>query len=162
MLDRFQAVLNETQMIALGNYFGSTLPHAMVITLHGPIGAGKTTFVRACLQALGVTTPVNSPSYTLINPYVIGSLQISHMDFYRLEDPSECEQLGLDEHFSSERLAFVEWPENAAGYLPKPDLRIQIELSTDVQRSICIEAESERGLRVLRAIAEHQRDGSTL
>ena len=102
-----------------------------VIELHGPLGAGKTTFARHLLRALGVEGAVKSPTYTLMEPYVADAshahLPIAHFDFYRFDDPNEWEDAGFRDVFAAPGLKLVEWPEKAEGLLPVPDLSIVIE-----------------------------------
>jgi len=100
------------------------------VELHGPLGAGKTTFVRHLLHALGIAGNIKSPTYALMEPYAatIGSaaFDISHFDFYRFDDPTEWEDAGFREVFANAGLKLVEWPEKAAVLLPRCDLRIEI------------------------------------
>jgi tRNA threonylcarbamoyladenosine biosynthesis protein TsaE len=97
-----------------------------VIELEGPLGAGKTTFVRHLLRALGVTGRVKSPTYAVVEPYEVDDLAISHFDFYRFDDPREWEDAGFRELFAAPGLKLVEWAEKAAPHLPVPDLRVRI------------------------------------
>jgi tRNA threonylcarbamoyladenosine biosynthesis protein TsaE len=106
------------------------------IELRGPLGAGKTTFVRHLLRALGVSGRVKSPSYAVVEEYDVttlgGDLHISHFDFYRFKDPREWEDAGFRDVFAAPGLKLVEWPEKAQGVLPQADLSIEIEpLDTD-------------------------------
>jgi tRNA threonylcarbamoyladenosine biosynthesis protein TsaE len=100
------------------------------IELHGPLGAGKTTFVRHLLHALGITGAIKSPTYALMEPYRAaterGGFEIAHFDFYRFDDAQEWEDAGFRDVFASPGLKLVEWPEKAAGLLPRCDLRIDI------------------------------------
>ena len=100
------------------------------IELHGPLGAGKTTFARHLLHALGVEGTIKSPTYALMEPYradaAHGGFEIAHCDFYRFDDPAEWEDAGFREVFAGAGLKLVEWPEKAAGLLPECDLRVWI------------------------------------
>lgn len=98
-----------------------------LVFLRGPLGAGKTTFVRGWLRALGYDGPVKSPTFTLIEPYEIDSVQILHFDLFRIAKPSEIEYIGMLEHLETSQLQFVEWPERANNRLPKPDLDIRLD-----------------------------------
>lgn len=95
-----------------------------VVLLHGDLGAGKTTLARGLLRALGVKGAVRSPSYTLLEPYTLPGLDVLHMDLYRLVDPDELLQLGLDGYDPRQQLWLVEWPERAASRLPAALLEI--------------------------------------
>ncbi|HSC64407.1 MAG TPA: tRNA (adenosine(37)-N6)-threonylcarbamoyltransferase complex ATPase subunit type 1 TsaE [Caldimonas sp.] len=100
------------------------------IELHGPLGAGKTTFVRHLLHDLGVQGAIKSPTYALMEPYRAdashGGFAVAHCDFYRFDDPGEWEDAGFREVFAEPGLKLVEWPEKAAGLLPDCDLRVWI------------------------------------
>jgi tRNA threonylcarbamoyladenosine biosynthesis protein TsaE len=99
------------------------------VELRGPLGAGKTTFVRHLLRALGATGRIKSPTFTVLEPYRLGGLEVSHFDFYRFEDPAEFEEAGFRDLFARPGLKLAEWPEKAAGALPVPDLRLTIDFS---------------------------------
>lgn len=124
------------------------------IELHGPLGAGKTTFARHLLHALGVTGAIKSPTYALVEQYVAGAeaggFAISHFDFYRFDDPNEWEDAGFREVFADPGLKLTEWPEKAAGLLPTCDLRLWITPhdGSDV-RDARFEAMSARGRKLL-------------
>lgn len=98
------------------------------IQLHGQLGAGKTTFTRHLLRALGVQGRIKSPTYALVEQHTApGGLAVSHFDFYRFSDPHEWEDAGLRELFAAPGLKLAEWPEKAAALLPAADLALHIE-----------------------------------
>lgn len=109
-----------------------------LIELHGPLGAGKTTFVRLLLRALGVEGRIKSPSYAVMESYDLpgGAGPASHFDFYRFGDPREWEDAGFRDVFAAPGLKLCEWPEKAAGQLPPPDLQLFIELLPDDSRRV--------------------------
>ena len=123
------------------------------LELHGPLGAGKTTFARHLLHALGVTGAVKSPTYALMEPYRAGSaaggFDIAHFDFYRFDDPQEWEDAGFREVFASAGLKLVEWPEKAEGLLPRCDLRVEITPLAGDARSVRLDAFSVAGRELL-------------
>ena len=119
------------------------------IELRGPLGAGKTTFVRHLLRALGVTGRIKSPTYAVLEPYTLGALAISHLDFYRFADMREGLDAGLRDVFAAPGLKLVEWPQHAAGQLPTADLRITIEPAANAERTVLIEAGTARGLALM-------------
>ena len=120
----------------------------MIVYLRGDLGAGKTTFARGVLRALGVTERVKSPTYTLVEPYTISSLYLYHFDFYRLKYPDEWIDAGLREYFSGNAICLVEWPDKGGGQLPQPDVTIEMAV-TVTGRSITISAETEVGRNCL-------------
>ncbi|MDP1650495.1 MAG: tRNA (adenosine(37)-N6)-threonylcarbamoyltransferase complex ATPase subunit type 1 TsaE [Rubrivivax sp.] len=120
------------------------------IELRGPLGAGKTTFVRHLLRALGVAGRIKSPTYTVLEPYALPGLVISHFDFYRFDDPREWADAGFREVFAAPGLKLAEWPEKAAGMLPPPDLRLDIEPLRGDMRRVRAEAATPRGAALLR------------
>jgi len=120
------------------------------IELHGPLGAGKTTFVRHLLRALGVGGRIKSPTYTVLEPYALPGLTISHFDFYRFSDPREWADAGFRETFAAPGLKLAEWPGNAAGMLPPPDLRLDIEPLEGDRRRVRVQAATARGMELLR------------
>ena len=124
------------------------------IELHGPLGAGKTTFVRHLLKALGVEGRVKSPTYTLMEPYrsdaAHGAFEIAHLDFYRFDDAQEWEDAGFREVFANRGLKLVEWPEKAATLLPRCDLSLSIAPDdVGTMRRVRIEAMTTRGVELL-------------
>ncbi len=119
------------------------------IELHGPLGAGKTTFVRHLLRALGVAGRIKSPTYAVVEPYTLPGLAISHFDFYRLADPREWLDAGFRDLFAAPGLKLAEWPEHAGALLPPADLRLFIEPQDDGSRSVRAEAGTARGLELL-------------
>lgn len=120
------------------------------LELHGPLGAGKTTFVRHLLRALGVSGRIKSPTYAVLEPYELPGLAVSHFDFYRFDDPREWADAGFRDVFAAPGLKLAEWPEKAAGQLPEPDLRLFIEPDADGEgRTVRAEALTARGLELL-------------
>jgi tRNA threonylcarbamoyladenosine biosynthesis protein TsaE len=120
------------------------------IELHGPLGAGKTTFVRHLLRALGVAGRIKSPTYAVLEPYTLGDLAISHLDFYRFSDPREWLDAGFRDVFAAPGLKLAEWPEFAGGLLPVPDLQLHIEPLDGDARRVTAQASTERGVELLR------------
>lgn len=104
------------------------------IELAGELGAGKTCLTRGLLRALGYSGRVKSPTYTVVECYELAQ-PVLHMDLYRLADPMELEQLGLDEYPVSGYLWMVEWPERGEGWLPAPDLRLRLSYSGPARRA---------------------------
>ena len=121
------------------------------VTLHGDLGAGKTTLVRHWLRALGVQGRIKSPTYAVVEPHEAGDLSIWHFDFYRFDDPREWEDAGFRDIFASPGLKLAEWPEKAAAVTPVADIAIHIEAIDDVQRQVTLKAGTPVGCMVLEA-----------
>ena len=151
---------DESATSTLGQQLAPHLHPGMVIWLDGDLGAGKTTLVRAVLRALGHAGPVKSPTYTLVEVYVVSSIYLYHFDFYRFSDPEEFADAGLDEYFRGDAVCLVEWPDKARGFVPLPDLVLRLCFPTAAEsgRSTTLLACSERGQSCLNALAKHISD----
>lgn len=128
--------------------------NGMTIYLQGNLGSGKTAFVRAFLQQCGVKGRIKSPSYALLESYKVSSLYFYHIDFYRFNDPRECEDAGFRDLFRPNAVVLIEWPEKAAGQLPSPDLHISLQYEGE-GRIVGLRAETERGQQWLKTLT-HQ------
>ncbi len=128
----------------LGASLATLLEGHGTVFLDGELGAGKTTLSRGLLRAMGHSGAVKSPTFTLVEPYVIGDYKIYHFDLYRLEDPEELEYIGFDDFFEGEPLCLIEWPEKGLGYLPECDLIIELTRK-DGGRLARIASKTERG-----------------
>jgi tRNA threonylcarbamoyladenosine biosynthesis protein TsaE len=129
-----------------------------VVTLHGDLGAGKTTFVRHLLQALGVSGRIKSPTYAVVEPHDAQwppgtPLAVWHFDFYRFNDPREWEDAGFRDVFASPGLKLVEWPAQAGDLLPVPDLAIHIDSTGEGSRKARLHAHTPLGASWLGAWA---------
>lgn len=122
------------------------------ITLQGGLGAGKTTFTRYLLQALGVSGRIKSPTYAIVESYNTADFPIWHFDFYRFNDPLEWEDAGFRDLFAMSGLKIAEWPEQAQELLPQPDLEIIIAPGQqETQRKITLRASTTLGRDILSA-----------
>jgi tRNA threonylcarbamoyladenosine biosynthesis protein TsaE len=120
------------------------------LELQGPLGAGKTTFTRHLLRALGASGRIKSPSYAVVESYELPGGPAWHFDFYRFGDEREWEDAGLREIFAGPGLKLVEWPQHAGETLPVPDLRMELEPLDGDQRSVTLHAYTLRGQELLR------------
>lgn len=122
------------------------------VTLHGDLGAGKTTLVRHLLRTLGVQGRIKSPTYAVVEPHEAPGLAIWHFDFYRFDDPREWEDAGFRDIFANPGLKVAEWPEKAAALTPLADLAIHIEAIDDTERKVTVHAHTPIGRALLQAL----------
>jgi tRNA threonylcarbamoyl adenosine modification protein YjeE len=131
--------LDRDQLRAVAARLAQTLRPGDALALSGDLGAGKTTFVRALVQALhGSDVPVSSPTFIFRQRYD-GKPPVEHLDLYRVDAPADAAELGLDEAFGSDRITVVEWPERLPGLLPARAIRIRIDGAGDELRRLQIE-----------------------
>ncbi|MCB5189844.1 tRNA (adenosine(37)-N6)-threonylcarbamoyltransferase complex ATPase subunit type 1 TsaE [Methylobacillus arboreus] len=149
MHDDFTLALpDEAATLAFGSRLAQVLTPGLNIYLHGDLGAGKTTLVRGLLRALGHTGKVKSPTYTLVEPYVVSTLNLYHFDLYRFVDPEEWDAAGFRDYFNPESLCLVEWPEKAQELLPAPDIDIRMQ-PEEQGRRILASANTDSGKQCL-------------
>ena len=141
---------NET--LQLGKMIGKQSIPNDVILLSGPIGAGKTCFAQGIASGLGFTQYVHSPTFVLIHKYQ-GNLVMYHMDLYRIDDPLEVIDLGLDEYFSSDSVCVIEWANKYSHLLPKEHLSVDIQISGTHSRVITTHATGVRYRKLMDAIS---------
>ncbi|MCH7703252.1 MAG: tRNA (adenosine(37)-N6)-threonylcarbamoyltransferase complex ATPase subunit type 1 TsaE [Planctomycetes bacterium] len=125
------------QTRALGARLGRILTGGEVIALIGPLGAGKTQWVKGLSNGAGVTDPdvVNSPTFVLVNEYA-GRVYIHHLDAYRLAGPAELGALGFDEMIDSGSTVIVEWADRVISILPEDRLTVTLEIAGPTERRI--------------------------
>ena len=113
-----------------------------LVAFFAPMGAGKTTFTTAICKALGVTDPVGSPTFAIVNEYLRADGDyMYHFDFYRINRLSEAIDIGLDDYLYSDCLCIMEWPENIEELLPEDTLRVTITVNPDLSRTLSWEQE---------------------
>jgi tRNA threonylcarbamoyladenosine biosynthesis protein TsaE len=139
---------DEAATIAFAARLPDILKVGLVIYLRGDLGAGKTTLVRALIQALGYTGRVKSPTYTLLEQYEAGGLHLRHFDLYRFQDEGEWEAAGFRDEFDGCNVCLVEWPEKAHGLIPQADVEIIFEILPD-GRNISLSANTQTGRECL-------------
>lgn len=128
-----------------------TLAPNFIITLSGNLGAGKTTLTREILRNLGIKGAIKSPTFTLVEPYLVADYTIYHFDLYRFADPEEWFDCGFDEYFSQPQISFIEWAEKAEGLLPWIDWQIQI-LIDGTHRKLTINTLTDNGILCLKKL----------
>lgn len=119
-------------------------PTYKLFTINGNLGAGKTTFIQALCNELGVKQKVLSPTYSIVHEYESANGIIYHMDLYRIKHENELTELGFEEYLDKENYCFIEWPAIAKNYLHKPVLNFFIELLENEIRKVNLQ-QYERG-----------------
>ncbi len=115
-------------MQQLGRDLAQELRIGDVIMLHGDLGAGKTTLTQGIAQGLGIESPVQSPTFTLVREHEAASMRLYHLDLYRLDDPDELEDIGYEVYINPpDGVSIIEWPERAGDWLPTNFRMIHIE-----------------------------------
>ena len=123
---------SEAETAALGARLAAVSRAGDVVTLSGPLGIGKTALARALIEALGHEGDVPSPSFAIVQPYEELDPPVWHVDLYRIEDPSETDELGLDS--AADALLIVEWPERVGAAAWPNALRLSLDFAQDGAR----------------------------
>jgi tRNA threonylcarbamoyladenosine biosynthesis protein TsaE len=130
-------IVNINEIRSAAREFLNIMGDNKVFAFHGSMGAGKTTFIKALCEELGVTETVGSPTFAIINEYKDGQgLPIYHFDFYRINKLEEVYDFGYEDYFYSGNLCLIEWPELVESLLPENTVRISIEELEDGSRII--------------------------
>jgi len=144
---------DQTSLLAVA--FASHLSAGSVILLHGPVGAGKTHFARqlilTCLAKIGTSEDVPSPTFTLVQTYDIGRSEIWHADLYRLSDPSEVYELGLEAAFET-AICLIEWPDRLGEATPEGALNLTFDISNDDSRTATLEWTASNWTPIIQAV----------
>ena len=120
--------------------FISHIGNDTIFAFYGNMGAGKTTFIKAVCEELGVTDVINSPTFAIVNEYLAGDGNtIYHFDCFRINKIVEALDMGCQDYFDSGHLCFIEWPENIAELLPEDTVTVRISVAEDDTRKIEIE-----------------------
>ncbi|MFP5224600.1 MAG: tRNA (adenosine(37)-N6)-threonylcarbamoyltransferase complex ATPase subunit type 1 TsaE [Actinomycetota bacterium] len=149
MIVRTTTSPEETRQVAAD--LAAALAPPVVVILAGDLGAGKTCFVQGAARALGVTAPVTSPTFVIAREYQGHDLRVIHADAYRLDSLAEVEDLGGEELLCDDALSFVEWGDAVADALPDASVIVEIEVTSETERTIRIQAQDPRLLRRLEA-----------
>ncbi|MBI2886398.1 MAG: tRNA (adenosine(37)-N6)-threonylcarbamoyltransferase complex ATPase subunit type 1 TsaE [Chloroflexi bacterium] len=127
----------------VGEALGALARPGDVLLLQGPLGTGKTCLTQGLARGLGVTVPVTSPTFILVNQYA-GRLTLYHVDLYRIEAVAEAMDLGLDDYFFGEGVCAVEWPERAPAAMPPEHLLVTLEHAGEQERRLTLQAAGSR------------------
>lgn len=158
-MERVVITGNEQATEALGEALGRQLFPGAVLLLDGDLGAGKTVFARGVARGLGVSAPIQSPTFTLMNAHS-GRLPFYHFDLYRLDDEDELFELGMDEALDGDGVTLVEWAGKFAGYFNRPALTVFIAADGPQQRQIVLRADTEAYEKLLRELSAGGQDGA--
>lgn len=127
------------ELPAVAAQFREDWQSCKLIALFGEIGAGKTTFVKALCEVLGVVDTVSSPTFSIINEYTTAQGEaVYHFDFYRIDDEQEALDFGIEEYWESGALCLMEWPEKISELLPDATLQVKIEEKEDGKRQLTV------------------------
>lgn len=127
-------VLTEAELRAWGEAFGARLAPGSIVTLEGPLGAGKTTLVQAIARGLGVPAGATSPTYTYVHRYEGRRGPVFHLDCYRLKHPDDAADLDWEAILRDGDAALIEWPERAGDWVPTPQARVTLGYADDPDR----------------------------
>lgn len=146
------------ETIALGRQIGQLLRPGAVVLLKGDLGAGKTHFSKGVALGLGINETITSPTFTLINEYQ-GRWPLYHMDFYRLGEPEEAIDLGVDEYFYGQGVCLLEWPEQILGFWPEQFLEITFQTINENGRRISLDARGRQYESLLEELKKNVHSG---
>ena len=149
-MELIKIVADEPALLTLASQLAQHLKPGLKLYFSGELGAGKTTFCRGMLRALGYAGPVKSPTYTLVQSYTVHGLTIHHFDLYRLQDRTELDFMGFQDYLDPAAILWVEWPEKAGSGLPIADLEIQLSCPPDGGRQVIFRSGTESGEQLLR------------
>jgi tRNA threonylcarbamoyladenosine biosynthesis protein TsaE len=128
---------SETETREFATQFARRLKRGDVVALSGPLGSGKTAFVRFAVEALHGCDQTTSPTFTFRHRYA-GDPPIDHLDLFRVDDPAEIVELGLEDAFGGESIVFVEWWRNAPLLLPDRRFEVDVEGAGDAPRTLTV------------------------
>ena len=128
--------------------FVNLISAPMVLGFSGEIGAGKTTFIRAMLRALGISGGIKSQTYALVESYIINDLHIHHFDLYRIQEEEELDYIGFRDYFTTPSICCIEWPERIQNGLGCMDMHLTLSMK-GIGRELQIHATSAKGSHVL-------------
>ncbi len=145
------SLANETETLSLGAQIASNIVAPLIIWLQGDLGAGKTTFTRGLLNALGHNGAVKSPTYNIVESYPLQKFTLHHFDLYRFQTADEWQDAGLDELFTANSVSLIEWPQQGADFVPKPDIILHLT-TIDHGRKAELTAFSDHGKHLIASI----------
>lgn len=139
---------DENKLIDLARLVAQFIEPGDVLFLHGGLGAGKTTFVRMLLSALGYKGRVKSPTFSIVEEYELEEISIAHFDLYRLESSADVDNLGITDYLNEKTALVIEWPENGGSIIPNASIDINITICSSTTRNISLKHHSPEFNRV--------------
>ena len=127
---------NPAETEEIGRRFANNVDMGSVLALEGDLGSGKTQFTKGLVVGLGSSTPVTSPTFTIIHEYPGGRLPVYHFDFFRLEDQESAARLGLDDYFFGDGISVIEWADRFPEFIPEQARWILFEIKSENARTI--------------------------
>ncbi|WP_369432376.1 tRNA (adenosine(37)-N6)-threonylcarbamoyltransferase complex ATPase subunit type 1 TsaE [Snodgrassella alvi] len=144
---------DENDTLKLGERFAQLISPPLIIWLEGDLGAGKTTFTRGFLNALGYNGAVKSPTYNIVETYPFKGFNLHHFDLYRFQNPEEWLDAGLDELITADSIILMEWPQLGGDLAPPADIILNITIKSS-GRTVQINAVTTNGTKTLNKITE--------
>lgn len=138
---------SEQETLALGMELANKAEPGQIFSLEGDLGVGKTVFTKGMAQGLGITEPVSSPTFTIVQVYEEGRMPFYHFDVYRIGDPEEMEEIGYEDYFFGNGICLVEWANLIEELMPEHTIRVTIEKDLEKgfdYRKITIEYPEEK------------------
>jgi len=128
------------QIQEAAHQFIEAMGNRKLFAFYGKMGVGKTTFIKAICEQMGVTDVINSPTFAIVNEYLDrDELPIYHFDFYRIRKPAEVFDIGFEDYIGSNACCFMEWPEMIEDYLPEETVKVTMEEQDDGSRMVTID-----------------------
>jgi tRNA threonylcarbamoyladenosine biosynthesis protein TsaE len=125
------------QIQEAAHQFIEAMGNRKLFAFYGQMGVGKTTFIKAICEQMGVTDVINSPTFAIVNEYLDGDERpIYHFDFYRIRKPAEVLDIGFEDYINSDACCFMEWPEMIEGFLPEETIKVTMEEQDDGSRTV--------------------------
>lgn len=118
---------SEQETLEFGKKLAERIRPGQILSLNGDLGVGKTVLVKGIAEGLGITEPVSSPTFTIVQVYGEGRLPFYHFDVYRIADPEEMDEIGYEDYFYGEGVSLVEWADLISELMPEETIRITIE-----------------------------------
>jgi len=148
---------NEQATHALASKLAHCLISPAILTFSGELGAGKTAFIRGMLRALGVTSTIKSPTFSVVESYALADYSVHHFDLYRLNDETELEAMGVRDYFVSDAVCCIEWPLRAPDLLAHADINFAFEFDLNHEgRTVIATALSDVGTSLLTCLRSMQ------